>query len=296
VIASIIKKVLLCQKKAIVSVVGVTMIIILIPVLSNSRGDDLDMFGIREIYPTKAGEAKEWYFNSDHPLADRQFTLTPETSKITKNLDGSWHINRKNVPVNEGARINVLSYNNSSWKDVEMTGYVKLTSYSHSQGFSWRVRSGTPHVETCKGTSYYLSLRYDGRTADISKELWHGENGLGYAKPRGVVHNITSPLLDRWVGIKAVVYNIDHENAVKLELWIDENADNHWRKLTEVIDNGGWAARGLPKDNDCINPLSGKPRAIDDIILWGGTQVTYRADDSSFDFKNLSIREIENPG
>jgi hypothetical protein len=75
-----------------------------------------------------------------------------------------------------------------------MTGYVRLISYSSLEGFFWRVRSGNLHTETCEGTGYYASLRYDGSKADFSKELWHGSGGAGYAIPKGVVSDVTDPL------------------------------------------------------------------------------------------------------
>jgi hypothetical protein len=75
-----------------------------------------------------------------------------------------------------------------------MTGYVRLISYSSLAGFSWRVRSGNLHTETCEGTGYYVSFRYDGRKADFSKESWYGSGRAGYAVPKGMVSDVTDPL------------------------------------------------------------------------------------------------------
>ena len=35
------------------------------------------------------------------------------------------------------------------------------------------------------------------------------------------------------------MYNIDNDSAVRLETYLDDNATNHWRKVVDVVDNGG---------------------------------------------------------
>jgi hypothetical protein len=76
------------------------------------------------------------------------------------------------------------------------------------EGFSWRVRSGNPHTETCGGTRYHASLRYNRSKADFSKELWHESRGAGYAVPKGIV---TDPLQNSCVGMKMLVYNMNND-------------------------------------------------------------------------------------
>jgi hypothetical protein len=128
------------------------------------------------------------------------------------NEDGSWHTSRQDLPANEGLRIiNVRSPEGTKWQDIEMTGYVRLISYSSLERFSWRVTSGNPHTETYERAGYYVSLRYDGSTADFSKELWHGSGGAGYAVPKGMVSDVTDPVQNRWVGIKMIVYNMNND-------------------------------------------------------------------------------------
>ena len=52
------------------------------------------------------------------------------------------------------------------------------------------------------------------------------------------------PLLGRWIGIKAVFYNLDN-NSVKLEQYVDDNADNNWHKVLSFVDDGHWGG-GTP--------------------------------------------------
>jgi hypothetical protein len=69
---------------------------------------------------------------------------------------------------------------------------------------------------------------------------------------------------------------------VKLELWVDDgNQRNNWKKATEYVDDGDWETN----HKDC-------DRSRDDIIK-DGTRGGFRVDNSEFEFKGLSIREIQ---
>jgi PKD repeat protein len=91
---------------------------------------------------------------------------------------------------------------------------------------------------------------------------------------------VVNNLDDRWVGIKLVVYDLD-DGDVKLELWVDDGDEtNNWKKATEYIDDGDWKVAGSDCDRDS------------DDIIDDGTRGGFRVDDSEFEFKKLSIREI----
>jgi hypothetical protein len=80
--------------------------------------------------------------------------------------------------------------------------------------------------------------------------------------------------------MKFVVYDLENGD-VKLELWIDQgDMTNNWRKVTELVDNGGLRVEG----EDCGTPSNH--------IVREGTRSSFRVDDSLFDFKKLSVREI----
>ena len=85
-----------------------------------------------------------------------------------------------------------------------------------------------------------------------------------------------------------MIYNINNDTAVKMESYIDENANNNWRKVNEVVDNGGWAANSLDRvfySVDCN-------RSKDYVITNSGPIVTFRSDNIIWQFKDLSVREI----
>jgi hypothetical protein len=74
----------------------------------------------------------------------------------------------------------------------------------------------------CEGTSLKGILRINGLAA-WQKEIWHTG---GYTKTRAVV-NVTDPILDKWIGWKVVIYNINNDTAVKM---------NHtWMKMPITI-------------------------------------------------------------
>ena len=262
-----------------------------------------DNFGVKKIYTTENGAA-EWYMNTDNILDDPQYSTIPLASStcttpksctlLYKNTDATWHAGRMNVSLNEGVRMVVKSPANKLWLNTEMTGYYKLTdSIYYPQEFIHLIRSGSPHASTCEGASYYAGITYDGDVAKIQKSLYFGEDKQGYSQTL-YVRGVTTPLTDRWIGMKTVTYNINSNTAVQIEIWIDDFNDNNWRKVFEKIDNG-WSVPGDPSAYGCINPLTGLPRTSSDIILWGGTEQQFRADNAEMDFKWLSIREIVPP-
>ena len=44
------------------------------------------------------------------------------------------------------------------------------------------------------------------------------------------------------------MYNIDNDKAIKMESYIDDNDNNNWRKVSEIIDNGGWLSRSSDEE------------------------------------------------
>ena len=156
-------------------------------------------------------------------------------------------------------RLNVITPSGAKlWKNIEITGYAKIV--------------GTIDIDG--------NVRW-------KKEIWHTG---GYTDARAA-DNVTDSILDRWIGWKVVMYNIYNDTAVKMESYLDDKNNNNWTKVTDVIDNGGWYARSA--DNIFYSANCGRPK--DYIITNGGSIVTFRADGIVWDFKNLSVREIQPP-
>lgn len=258
-----------------------------------------DKFGIDEIYPTKNG-GREWYVNMDNPLDDNLFQITSNLP-ISNNIDDdSWAIDGSSIRMN----VNTPS-GEPQWKNIEMTGYVKINSVennnnsdnsnqddnnngeSDSPGITWRARGGFHNNNSpCEGTALNGAIDILEREAEWKKEIWHTG---GYTDARGNTLISDNSLIGKWIGWKVIMYNINDDSAVKMETYIDENEDNQWRKVNEVIDDGGWFANS--SDEEFNSAGCDKPK--DYIITNGGDIATFRADNIAMDFKNLSIREIQ---
>ena len=254
----------------------------------------VDRFGVEMLYPTKAA-GQQWYLDMVNPTSDGRFN--PQ-DRITRNSDGSWKMRsdqvRMQVYTSNGYNSNQITSDSGQsnvatrgfmgsskdWRDVEITGYVKLNQFSENDNFVWYTRGGR-HTDSdqCQGSAYKGNLFYHGET-QFSKEQWH----VSYAKSPTIA--ATSQLSGKWIGFKFVVYNFvtnDGKPAVKLENWIDANADGkNWEKVYEGGDSGKWGRSGA----DC------KVKA-DQVITWGGPIATFRWDFArDVDFRNLSVREI----
>jgi hypothetical protein len=249
-------------------------------------------FRPKEIYPTKQG-GREWYLDINNPLEDGIFD--PST-KITKLQDGSWLVGEDGIGSYQ-VRMNVITPpGQNEWKNVEITGYVKVIDTASGDAASpegsptpisaidWYARGGR-HSDSvpCEGTSLKGILRINGLAA-WQKEIWHTG---GYTDTRAVV-NATNPILDRWIGWKVVMYNINNDTAVKMESYIDENANNNWRKVNEVVDSGGWYANSP----DSVFYSADCNRLKDYVVTNSGPIVTFRSDNILWQFKELSVREI----
>jgi F5/8 type C domain len=264
---------------------------------SGGSPSDVDIFGIKKLYPTKSN-GEEWYINMNNPTSDSRFN--PQNT-ITKNPDGSWKMKATQVRMNvytstgyDGDDIPTLDHGvmatkgymlaSNDWRNFEMTQYVKVNTSPSDDNFSPYGRGGR-HTGSgapagCEGSSMKGDVFFSGKVR-FAKEQWH----VSY-----VFTSLKSPtgsIEDKWVGIKFVVYNFVENNkvVVKTELWLDTNNSGNFVKVDENVDRGGWGTEGT----EC----GGAP---DQIISWGGPITTFRWDTATdVDFKNLSVREILSP-
>ena len=240
-----------------------------------------DKFGIEQLYPT-APNGPVWFLNNQEPQDDDNFLMTSQEHIDLQENDredpGAFELDAETGSEKHGVRLHADSPN-GHWKNVEMTGYFKLEQGDDQ--FTLIARQGPTYNDDggCGAYGYYGMVSAEG-DAFFKKKLFH--HG-GYSDRTAVKENVIGNLDGRWVGVKLIVYDLDKDD-VKLELWVDDGDEqNQWKKVTEYIDNGDWAVSG----SDC-------DRSDDDIIE-EGTRGGFRVDNSEFDFKDLSIREIQ-PG
>ena len=131
--------------------------------------------GIKEIYPTAPG-SDTWFFNPENP-EDGQFD--PNGADISKNTDGSWHLNPGTTRMlvfpksagllSDDARGKLSTYDFSElaqighwykptdWKNTEMTGYFKVSSTKSGDGISFVTRSVRHNESIQNGGGFLLS-------------------------------------------------------------------------------------------------------------------------------------------
>jgi len=243
----------------------------------------VDKFGIEKIYPTKKG-GREWYINMDNPKDDGIFSVG-SGQKLIRQIDGSWR------NTNPQVRMHVSTPAGSSfWKNVEITGYVKVISIDrHNKGIpidiAWLARGDIHnHHIRCDGTALNGGIHNDGMVG-WKKEIWFPggyTDELAHAK-------VTDPIVGRWIGWKVVIYNTNNDSAVKMESYLDDKNNNHWIKVTDLKDDGSWYANSSDKKFYAAN--CGKPK--DYIITKAGPITAFRSDNMIADFANLSVREIQ---
>jgi hypothetical protein len=221
---------------------------------NNNSPKRADKFGIKEIYPTKPG-GREWFLNADDPRSDGLFYIT-SNKNITRQYDGSWLINSSEVRMNVDTPPGV-----AQWKNVEITGYARILSVidpNKETDLAWYARSGRHSNEhPCEGTGLIGGIHTDG-TVEWKKEILFRE---GYTDGRAKAKVVVDPIIGRWIGWKVVIYNINNNTAVKMESYIDNRNTNYWVQVTDLID--------------------------------GGPVVTFRSDNIVWEFRDLSIREIQ---
>jgi len=179
-----------------------------------------DRFGTLQIYPTIQG-GREWFVNMQDPFDDDIVSFNSDTT-LDRQSDDSWRINSSEV------RIRVdTSPGQEEWKNVEMTGYVKMISpilITDSAEFpdqdegsedgdsldphlTWRARGGRHNdMVPCEGTALNGGLYLDGKVS-WKKEIWHTG---GYSDARGV-SEIPISFINKWIGWKTVMYNLESD-------------------------------------------------------------------------------------
>lgn len=253
--------------------------------------EDLDKFGVKKLYPTKQGE-REWFINMDDPTSDGIFD--PQT-EINRNSDGSWRVGFTNRQEGYNGKFHILMNvdtpkGKQEWRDVEITGYFKAVSVSDQDdmnqiGLQWFARGNRHSSDVpCEGTSLKGRIHPDGSVAWI-KEIWHDG---GYTEERSI-SKPTDSINGRWIGWKAVMFNIENGNAVKMEAYLDDKCNNNWVKVTDVIDRGDWYCYDPRFDEvDCHRPRNY-------IVTNSGPKAAFRSDGVRWDFRYLSVREIQLP-
>ena len=244
-----------------------------------------DTLGITKIYPSLIGGSNiptEW--QSEYIKDKEQLT-----------------------PVNL-SRIEAWSSKGTKYLNVEATGYFRFNDKIKSKELL-KIRTRTGGGKD----SGYIGILSSNGIVHVKKQL--DKNAL--SGMRAQTQATTQPLIDRWIGIKFVVYNyvsigepLDEGtkkgdmNAVQMEIFIDDNVTNQdgslfvkgdWKPIMKMNDAGGWIVKDTRK-------AAGKKYKPQDKILLdaGGKEDTNAVffeipEHDKTEYRYLSVREIQKP-
>ena len=235
-----------------------------------------DRFGIEQIYSTASG-GPTWYIQEqEDPTSDGNFYYGMyRGTTVDYSGNGIWRVDARSGTQEHGIRMHVDSPS-GEWKNTEMTAYFRVLDGNDQ--FTMIARHGPSYHDDggCLAWGYYGMTAVDGNVY-FKKKLWHYDDG--YTRRLAQIDALAN-LLNDWIGMKFVVYDLPNGD-VKLELWIDEgDMSNNWRKVTELVDDGDVRVEGEDCNRDPTH------------VIREGTRASFRVDDSLFDFKKLSVREI----
>ncbi len=275
--------------------------------LATTDNSDVDVFGIKKIYPTKPG-GEEWFMNMDNMKADPRFEISGSGHDVKKNSDSSWSpisndkvsllvytsdskgkFDDENMPTYNLKELAARGhwYKANDWKNIEMGGYFKLNNADDLRsGYSFYSRSidHSNTAEGCVGATPRFNIGFDGEIK-AKKEMWH----LSLLDSPGVNDEDLSPsIVGKWLGIKVIIYNLPDDKGVKQEFWIDKTNEGKWEKVYEFIDQGGFGEKGNNGPEKCGG-------SWDQLYTWGSPKSVFTWDQSDVSFKFLSVREILPP-
>lgn len=280
---------------------------------------DQTNFGVRHIYGSDPAKTSEDWFMGDLKN-DPRVEIDGAISEISP---GVWE-GRVTSSMNPASfRINVRTTNpnafdigaqlvhGADWaeraslgytldikdfRNVEMTGYWKVTNWSDDDEYSFYSHGGhntDGWPEACLGTQYKGQIQRAGNPR-FAKEYHHYSGNSGYKfRTDGAKFNV-SARNNIWTGQKVCVYDTKDSNnntVVKCEVWCDESGESdptkqNWRLMQELVDAGNW---GEPDDEGYVEACNAQHQQI---FLWGGPSATFRIDNVIVQTKKFSIRNI----
>jgi len=284
-----------------------------IQISAQTKSKPTDVFGISQFYNTKPG-TREWtsaHWNNgvDRTIkyASDPYDPTDWTEDHSGNTKG-FHIDGKGVMnMSEGSpRFHINSMRTTKvsaqfFLNTEFTAYYRRigTSGAAYGGMIVGARSGplghaSSNGNDCDASTYYCRFRHDGKW-DFEKELKHPTSeywsGSGFHTQDPLWNGNPLPA-NKWIGMKYIIYNIENNTKVKMEVYIDSVSNGNpknggvWVKLGEVIDQGNW-----PVQSEAITGCSyTNPKTI---ILVGNGTFLMRTDGDQAEYKMVSIREID---
>ena len=295
---------------------------------------------ISPIYPDKPNG--EYYrFNNNNPNDLKQVNETKNEEVFSeKNPDGSWKVGKGKtridiftkqssiVPQEEMMKqIKTWNFsqldkqghwlNPSDWKNIEFTAIFKMVEAKKpNQAISIVTRSIVHDNKRedeikeypnayCGGSSYHNNISIDGKL-QMKKEQFHADYVVDKRNEKIDLGN----LINKKIGFKAIVYNLDNNSKVKLESYVDTKNEGKgpYVKVHEKIDDGKWglnsteakvegnATEAKVEGNATeakMDECGAKTKAA--IISWGSPKIIFKTNNLNLDIYDIEVREIIPP-
>jgi len=262
-----------------------------------------DVFGVTKLYAS-AGSRIAWdsrHWQNGHPrdILDRDPDDPTQVSQ-QRGDSARVHVDGNGILQFLGTGPNLpqprLYLNDPAdyfFNNVEITLYYQRVADDNTPwgGAVLGARSGpdghsVDNTLWCDAHTYYGRIRHDG-TKDFDKELKHPGS---LARGATNIWNGGSLPFNIWIGMKYIIYNIDNNSHVKMELYRDltEGKDGGtWEKVGEIVDAGNW----VPPQ---ASPVCSYPP--DFIPVTGGGVIILRdTGTTETRYKWFSAREIAPP-
>lgn|SRR5262245_49310952 len=260
-----------------------------------------DQFGVKMLYPTKAG-GETWYVNSGGTNFQGGDTLSPHSDG-----DGTYYTGgskeRMNAMTSGGYDTGRIEWNHktiaqrgymqtpasANWYNIEITAYWYISGSGDDDYVEYcggGKHNDNTRAESCEGFAYKCAVNYNDGQIRIRKERWHSS---GYTSGRWVT-GYGSSVKNKWVGMKtirAIKTNPSGQKYVVLEVWLDKPNTNTWTKHETITDGPehNWTSGGT----DCGDDEG-------TVGIWGGPLATFRWDTSGIRIRKMSVREIDYDG
>lgn len=182
------------------------------------------------------------------------------------------------------------SSNNNSIKNKEHDISIVTRSIFHDEESEYTkfvggdknntVIQNTPYY--CGGSSYHNNISNQGHVK-MKKEQFH----VKYDSEEYANNVNLGNLSNKIIGVKAIVFNSEDNQKVKLETWVDiENqGKGPYKKVHEIIDNGEWGK---------LMKICGAKKK-GSVISWGSPNIVIKTNNVTFDIYDIEVREIIPP-
>eukprot|EP00516_Mucochytrium_quahogii_P006320 CAMPEP_0203762952 /NCGR_PEP_ID=MMETSP0098-20131031/15713_1 /ASSEMBLY_ACC=CAM_ASM_000208 /TAXON_ID=96639 /ORGANISM=" , Strain NY0313808BC1" /LENGTH=285 /DNA_ID=CAMNT_0050657553 /DNA_START=184 /DNA_END=1041 /DNA_ORIENTATION=- len=217
--------------------------------------------------------------------------------------NGTAKICQEQITLHGKPRYYITCKPGKAWRNVELTGYVRVDempqSISRSTGVAIGTRSNhdSNDIYPCDAHGYYIKYWAGTQEIGIQKEFYHDAKRVIYSCSKRAKRKLELPS-GSFLGLKYIVRDNKDGCSVNLEVYIDLTEGLNggtWEKVLSFKDEN-WKATNFDSDErfPCTYPY--KPQGVPNHcypVLRPGRATFLRSDVEKCTWKWVSIREID---